>query len=174
MPDTESKGDSLMFRETLTELERLVDVRVNSNLFYGSAGTAIDEGVVYMLKLLTELDVNTSELNAINELEHLADLISKRHPVEGCPYIKDSCGGSILDKMIDSKLKFIKNGAFSIVGSEGGIEPMAALERLAAVESRAYSQYMDGLLEAKIREIVWRPRAKAGSRHDHVFRRNCY
>ena len=174
MPDNELKGDSLMFRETLTELERLVDVRVKGDLFSGRAGTAIDEGLVYMLKLLTELDVNTSESNAIDELERLAEVRSRRNSPTGDFCLTDLRSTSILDKMIDSKISFINKGSFSRVDSKDGIDPMVVLERLAAVNREIYSRYMDRLLEAKIREIVWRPRAKASSRHDHVVRRRFY
>ena len=181
MPDTKSKGDFLMFRETLTELERLVDVRIKGELFVMGSGfsadratTAIEDGMVHMLELLTELDVNTSEANAIEELERLAEMrIAQEH------YRDQYCvdykrGRPILDKMIDSKVNFIRNCSFGRLDSEDCVEPMAALERLAAVNPKAYSRYMDGLLEAKIREIVWRPRVKASSRHDHIVRRRCY
>ena len=171
MPDTESKEDILIFRETLAELERLVDVRVKGCLFDGFAGKAMDDGMIYMLKLLTESDVNISESNAIDDLERLADLRSKRNDVRNVLYIGDFCSRSILDKMIDSKINFINKCSFSGVDSKDGVDPMVALERLAAVRRKTESQYMDRLLGAKIREIVWRPRAKASSRHDHVFRR---
>ena len=170
MPDTESKGDILMFRETLAELERLVDVRVKGSLFYGSAGKAMDDGMIYMLKLLTELDVNTSELNAIDDLERLVDLRSKRIESNNHYFIRDSCSRSILDKMIDSKINFINKGSFSRVDSKDDVDPMVALKRLAAVQRKIESRYLDGVLGAKIRETVWRSRAKASSRHDHVFR----
>ena len=176
MPDAEFKRDFLLFRETLTELERLVDVRRKGELFVmaGSASSgkratkAIEDGFVHMLELLAESDMNTSEANAIEELERLAEMrIAREH--DGGQYCIER-GRPILDKLIDSKVNFIKNDSFDRVDSDVGIEPMAALERLAAVNLKAYSRYMDGLLETKIREIVWRPRAKAGSRHDHVFR----
>lgn len=70
--------------------------------------------------------------------------------------------------MIDSKIDFIKDYSFSRLGSKGGLEPMAALERLAAVQLKISSHRMDSLLEFKIREFVWRTRAKASSRHDLV------
>ena len=170
MPDTESKGDFLMFHETLAELERLVDARVKGSLFSGFAGAALDNGMIYMLKLLTELDVNTSESNAIDDLERLAELRAKRHPVNGLDYIGSYGGRSILDNMIDSKIKFINNGAFSTSGSGDGVEPIAALERLAEVKMKINSQLMDSLLEAKICEVVYRPRAKARPKHDLVGR----
>ena len=171
-----------MFRETLAELERLVDVRCKGKLFVmvGSASsadrtaTAIEDGIVHMLELLTEYDMNTSEANAIEELERLAEMRIAREDDADQDCIDYRRGRPILDKMIDSKVNFIKGGSFGQVDSECGVEPMAALERLAAVNSKAYSRYMNGLLEAKVREIVWRPRAKASSGHDHVVRRRCY
>ena len=174
MPDTDSKGDFLMFRETLAELECLVDVRVKSYLLSGRAGTAINDGFFYMLNLLTELDVNTSESNAIDELERLAEVRSRQISSTEYFCLTEKRNTSILDKMIDSKINFINKGSISRVDSKYGVDPMVALERLAAVSRKAYSQYMDGLLEAKIREVVYRPRAKASSRQDHVVRRRFY
>ena len=182
MPDTESKGDFLMFRETLAELEHLVDVRIKGELFVMSSSSSadrattatIEDGIVHMLELLTEFDVNTSEANAIEELERLAEMrIAPEHYADQC-CVDYKRGRPILDKMIDSKVNFIKNCSFGRVDSEDCVEPMAALERLAIVKSKAYSRYMNGLLEAKIREIVWRPRVKASSIHDHKVRRRCY
>ena len=181
MPDTESKGDFLMFRETLIELECLVEVRIKGKLVVRGpissadrATTAIEDGIVHMLELLMEFDVNTSEANAIEELERLAEMrIAREHCAD--QYCVDyERGRPILDKMIDSKVNFIRNCSFGRVDSEDCVEPMAALERLAAVKSKAYSRYMDGLLEAKIHEIVWRSRVQASSRHDRIVRRRCY
>ena len=171
MPDTESKGDFLMFRETLDELERLVDVRCKGYIFNGFAGKAMDDGMNYMLKLLTELDVNTSESNAFDDLERLVEVRSRRSSPTGSRRLWDLRSESILDEIIDSKINFIKKGSFSNVYSKDSVDPMVALERLAAVTPKTHSQYMDRLLEAKIREIVYRPRAKASSRQDHVVRR---
>ena len=174
MPEAESKGDFLMFRETLAELECLVDIRANTYLCSGRAGTAMDDGFIYMLNLLTELDVNTSESNAIDELERLAGVRSRQYSPTDDHCLVDIRSTSILDEMIDSKINFIKKGSFSRVDSKDGVDPMVALERLAVINIKIYSQDMDGLLEAKIREIVWRPRAKVSPRHDHVFRRRSY
>lgn len=69
---TESEKDYLMFRKTLTKLERLVDVR--GIIFASKSKTTIGESIIYTLELLTEFDVNTSESNAIEELERLAML----------------------------------------------------------------------------------------------------
>lgn len=169
-----------VFRETLAKLECLVGVRAKSYLLSGRAGAAIDSGFMYMLKLLTKLDVNTSESNAINELERLAEIRARRNSATGDFCLMDLRSRSILDKMIDSKINFIKTGSFSRLDSKDGVEPMVALDRLAALDRKICSPYMDGLLEAKIHEIVLRPRsvsrpiAKASSRYDHVVRRICY
>ena len=72
MPDTEAKGDFLMFRETLTQHKILFNLR--GGLLIGLYGTTpIGEGIIYMLKFVTEIEVNTSELNAIEELERLVN-----------------------------------------------------------------------------------------------------
>ena len=61
MPTTQFKVDFLVFRDTLNELERLVDVCGNlSNV--GKSTTIIEEGIVYRVKRLIEYDVNISEL----------------------------------------------------------------------------------------------------------------
>ena len=176
MPDTES--NFLMFRETLAELECLIDVRLKGELFnlYSSnsrgATAAIEDGIVYMLELLTEYDINTSEANAVEELERLVEMENARDDF-GQVCIDHERGRSILEKMIDSKVNFIKNSSFSRLDSKDGVESMAALKRLAAVNLKASSRCMDSLLEAKIREIVWRPRVKASPRHVHIVRRRC-
>ena len=168
-----------MFRQTLAELECLIDVRLKGELFnlYSSksrgATAAIEDGIVYMLELLTEYDINTSEANALEELERLVEMENARDDGFSQACIDNRRGRPILNKMIDSKVNFIKNGAFSRLDSKDGVESMAALKRLAAVNSKASSQFMDSLLEAKIREIVWRPRVKASSGHVHIVRRRC-
>lgn len=61
-----------MFCDTLTELERLVELRgkVSSN----PRTVTLDEVILHKVKLLTESDINTSESNAIEDLERLATL----------------------------------------------------------------------------------------------------
>lgn len=177
MPAIEPKGDFLLFRETLTELERLVDVRdiledIRDSLYYADhAKKAIAEGISYTLDLLTEYDVNTSESNSVEELERLVEMSLKvtEQNRRAAPRIT-KLHDERFDRMIDSKIDFIKNYPFSRHVSKGGLEPIAALERLAAVQRKIDSHRMDSLLEFKIREVVWRTRAKASSRHDLIVR----
>ena len=168
MPDTESKKNFLMFREALTELERLVDVR--GSILYNRYGTtAFSEGIVHTLKLLIEFNIGTSESNAIDELERLVQI--KEKIVNQCNRTSyDTISWDHVrrfDKIIESKIDFIKNRPISI----GGIEPMTALERLAAVGDKYSSRELHDLLASKVREIVYRPRAKASSRHDLIGRK---
>lgn len=75
MPAIEPKGDFLLFRQTLTELERLVDVRDSLQQYCADhVKKAIAEGIIYTLDLFTEYDVNTSESNSIEELERLVEM----------------------------------------------------------------------------------------------------
>lgn len=164
-----------MFREVLTELERLIDVR--GSLLLGPYGTtAIEDGITYTLKLLPEFDVNTSESSVIEELERLVEMRSRvvaqfRRRPSGINYLRHL---QLFDKMIDSKIDCIKIGSLSRLVQKRGVEPMAALERLAAVQGKLNSRCVHDLLESKIREIVWKPRAKASFRHDFVVRRYFY
>ena len=161
-----------MFREALTELERLVDVR--GSLLFGPYGTtAIEDGITFTLELLSEFDVNTSESNVIEEFERLVEMRVRvvaqfRRSPYGINYLRHI---QLFDKMIDSKVDFIRTGSFSLYIQKGGVEPMAALERLAAVQKKLNSRCVHDLLESKIGEIAWRPRAKASFRHGHVVRR---
>ena len=170
MPAIEPKGDFLLFRESLTELERLVDVR-DSLYCADDAQKAIADGIIYTLDLLTEYDVNTSESNPIEELERLVEMSLKvTEQNRRAAYWMTELHNGHFDKMIDSKIDFIKNYSFSRLVSKGGLEPITALKRLAAVHRKIGSHRMDSLLEFKIREVVWRTRAKASSRHDLVVR----
>ena len=66
-----------MFRDTLIGLERFVDVWGNLSIICHIATTTTVEGIIYTLDVLTESDMNTSESNAIEELEHLAVMKEK-------------------------------------------------------------------------------------------------
>ena len=126
-----------MFRETLAELERLVDVRAKGYLLSGRVGTAMDDGLIYMLNILTEMDVNTSESNAIDEFERLVNMRFRRRN----NLHQDCCltalrSKSILDEMIESKIDFIKKGSFSRIDGKDGVDPLVALKRLAAVDEK--------------------------------------
>ena len=170
MPAIKPKRNFLLFHKTLTELERVVDVR-DSLYCADHAQKAIAEGIIYTLDLLTEYDVNTSESNPIEELERLVEMSLKvtEQNRRAAYWIIELHNGRF-DKMIDSKIDFIKNYSFSRLVSKGGLEPIAALKRLVAVQRKISSHRMDSLLEFKIREVVWRTRAKASSRHDLVVR----
>ena len=161
-----------MFRDALTELERLVVVWVNTTA--SDILTIIGEGIIYKLKLLIELDVNTSESNAIKELERLIALKRKTvNQFSMLPYREQSTwaavgvDGKIFDKMIDSKIDFIKKGSFGQHVSGGDIEPMAALERLTEVQKSLNSKTINEILESKIKEIVYTPRPKVSPRNNH-------
>lgn len=173
MAATDSNENFLLFRNTLTKVERLVDVRGNLDHHTG-AMTIIGEGIIYTMKLLTELDGNTSESNAIEELERLAMLKSK---IKSQDYQKGISSNpplffkldEIFDNMIHSKVDFIEKDSFNRLVSGGGVEPMAALERLAEVSKKLYRPLVDNLLVAKIKEVVYTPIPKASPKHDPVI-----
>ena len=176
MPAAGSTQDFIMFRDALTEVERLVDVQGNIPIM-GHILTTIREGIICKLKLLIELDMDTSESNAIEELGRLAALVQKTalqarsflHRGQ-LPYL---AGGvkpedeQMLYKMINSKVDFIKKGSFNRLVCGGDIEPMAALERLTEVQKIFISEDLNEILESKFKEIVYTPRPKASSRYDH-------
>lgn len=169
---TESDGDFVLFREALTELECLVQWQTGGN-FRGLSTKTIREGIIYTLELLTKFEVNTSVSNAIEELERLGNIQLEVARYHGLlfPGFHGLDNGEVFDGMIESKIDFIKSVSFSRRVSEDGVEPMAAIERLAAVRMKINTLKMDGLLGSEIREFVWRPRAKASSKHDLVVRR---
>ena len=176
MPDIESKGDFLVFRYTLTKLERLVDLR-NDLLVADHTTVSIGEAIIDTLELLAKYDVNTTELSAIEELERLAEMRVK--VAEKNRWIDGLCYGEPFDKLIDSKIDFIKNGSFSRLArnGDGGIEAMTALERLAALNTKISLRSKHGmywLLESRIREFVRRTRPNASSRHDLGMGRRFY
>lgn len=178
MAATQSEGDFLLFRETLTELERLVDLR-NNLLYADPPKTATEEAIFHTLKLLGRYNVNITESSAIEELERLAEMRAKIGRQDDQLYSGLRFGdGTFLerafDKLINSKIEFIKDGPFSRPIINGGVESMTALERLAAVIGKiGRPQTMHGLLESRIREFVWRPRPKAGSRLDIASLSGC-
>ena len=174
MSATESKGNFLMFRNTLTELERLVDVRGNlacrhynqELLEKDYSQELLEEGIAYMLELLSNYDVNTSESNAFEELERLVNMRCKIEELNlDHAWRESSRNGNFFEKMIGTKVDFIQKGSFSEISSEDRVEPMAALERLTAVMSKFSSQEICELVNSKIREVVWRTRAKARPRN---------
>lgn len=124
--------------------------------------------------------MNTFESNAIEELERLATMRAKirfqnttidgaayrsREPVDTPEVELD--GGRIFDKIIGSKTDFIKKCSLSRLTSGGGVEPMAALERLTEVAKKVdSSQAMADLLKSTILEVCLKPRPKVSLRHD--------
>lgn len=167
MAATDSQGNFLMFRDTLTELEHLVDVRGHVR-WSSRPNFAVEEGIIHTLELLKGFDVNDCESNAIEELERLIEMenkIATQSRVMQCCR-KEFRYGRAFEEIIGTKINFIKNGDFSRLGSKGGIEPLAVLKRLAVLKGKSDAAGMDDLVESKIREFVWRPRAKASCRND--------
>ena len=171
MSTTGSKGDFKLFRETLTELERLVNMR-DKLLFGGRLEPAIEEAIAHSKILLTEFNLNTSELNAIEELERLAKMRSKILNQNDRYGTYEAWGKDLFDEMIVTKIDFIKKGSFCGLTSKGDAEPMAILERLTELRSIMGdfdgSQRLDDLLESKIRDFKQRPKAKVNPRTDHL------
>ncbi|KAL9133612.1 MAG: hypothetical protein Q9175_005211 [Cornicularia normoerica] len=161
MSATEPK-DFIKFRDTLAKLERLVDVRDNLT---GHIITNTGEGINHTLKILTEFDVDTSEPNAFEELERLAIMKEKTafQTRTYCSYPGDPLSKldidtkRAFDKIMDSKIDFIKKDASSRLDSTRSVEPMATLERLAEVQKKYQSRGMDDLLAFKIKEVVYTP-----------------
>lgn len=122
--------------------------------------------------------MNTSELNAFEELEGLAIMKEKTsfqsqmyypHHSDSLPKL-DSDTKQTFDKIIDSKIDFIKKDASSRVNNTRSVEPMAALERLAEVQKKHRSRGMDDLLVFKIKEVVYTPEPKVSPRSNPVIR----
>lgn len=158
-----------MFCDTLTELERLVEVR--GKILDDRSKVTLKEVIFHKLKLLTESDVNTSESNAIEDLERLATLKEKTkfQNLRDYSYSRNLDAQQKFDKLIDSiilsKIDFIKKGSFSRLVSRGGVEPMAALERLAEIPYKIGLDMYD-LLELKMRQVMDTPEAKASPTTD--------
>ena len=160
-----------MFRETLTELECLIDIRDIVIQTYHTK-KFVGKGIIYILKLLTGYDVNASESNVIEELERLAEMRVKNSQQDRViAHSTELTDRQVFDKLINSKIDSVRDGFFSRLGSGGGVEPLTALERLAVVQRKTNSHYIDGLLELKIRKFLRKARAKAISPHELVVRR---
>ncbi len=168
MSNTQSEGEVQLFRDTLTKLERLVDVRENLVCRWSTSRRTTEKGIIYLLKVLTELDVNNSESNAIEELERLVVMENKTRIQSEMYCIAEHqhelSSGKAFDEIIDAKINFIRKGSFSRLISRGGVEPIAALERLVEVQRKYYSKYMDGLLESRIKEFLYAPKPEASLR----------
>ena len=179
MSTVESEVEFRMFRDTLAELDRLVDVR-GKLLDIDHNTKTIGEAIIHTLNLLTKFDVNVSEGSVIEELEHLVTVkektmvqtetccigFSKRQAVE---YTLDY--GRVFDELIESKIGAIQSGSFTRPKSKHDIEPMSALERLTEIQTKLQLRPIVGLLESKILEIAWRPRPTVSPRYELVVRR---
>ncbi len=163
MPATISKEDFLKFRDTLNRLECLAEVG-SKLILVPDTHSDIDNGIDHTLQLLEVVNVNTSESNAIEELERLENILSMIPEIGGRG---PRC--SLLSKIINTKIDFLKTGSFSTLVSEGGVEPQAALKRLAEIRSKVFLGRLDDLLKAKIREVSWGSRAKVGPKNNHVL-----
>ena len=181
-----------MFRDTLSDLERLVDVRGDMKPAYHiltsyGVNKTIGENIIYVLNILTTFDATTSESNAIDELERLATMKAKirfqnlsdgnayrSNGPDDAPEVELHCGG-IFNKIIDSKIDFIKKGLFNPLMSRGEVEPMAALERLSKVAKKLDpSKGMADLLKSKIHEVARRHIPKASFGHDLGVRKRSH
>lgn len=171
-----SKPDFEMFRATLTKTERLIDVCTShwthhvtytreqslSNRMQGTYGDAM----IHTLKLLVDLNIDTSESNAIEELKRLATMSQKLRDKQGLEMHRDKKNPKfnvrgLLNKLIDSKKAFLKNGTFSHRFSEGGVDPMTALERFLWVQKKDGRIDMEALLISRVNEATY---AKASAR----------
>ena len=171
MSAIKSKGNFLMFRETLTELERLVDIR---DIVIRTYHTIKFIGKVSSVCWSSSRDMMLTPANRMlsKELERLAEMrvkIAQQDRV--IAHSTELADGQVLDKLINSKIAFVRDNFFSQLGSGGSVEPMTALERLAVVQRKTNLHYIEGLLELKIRKILWKARAKAISPHELVVRR---
>ncbi len=123
-----------------------------------------DDAIDHTLQLLEVVDVNTSESNAIEELERLVKIqivmlgLGNAEPRR-----------SLLFKMMNTKIDFLKTVSFSTLVSEGDMEPRAALKRLAEIRSKVSLVRMDDLVNSKIREVGWGSRANVSPKSNHVL-----
>ena len=168
MAATEPNGDFIMFRNILDKLERSVDVLGNHYFCRRCTGhdtLVMQDGVIYTTELHREYDVNTSESNAMEELERLTMMKTKIATLAfPSPYRNKVVQRSLLDKTIDSKIDFIKGGSYGRLVIGGGVEPIVALERLTEVQKKFGSPRMYDLLVAKIKEVVYTATPKASPR----------
>ena len=179
MSGTESKADFEMFRATLTRLERLIGVctshwthHVNYTLEQSLSKrmqTTYGDAMIHTLKLLVDLNINTSESNGIEELKRLATMSKKLLDKQGLELHRDKKNPrldvrGLLNKLIDSKKAFLKSGTFSHLVKEGGVEPMTALERFLWVQKKDGTMNMEDLLISRVKEAVYTCEAKACAR----------
>ena len=189
MSGTDKEPDFNMFRATLTKLERLIGIwtKQNTDLLpklysYSGVGTnPIGESMIHTLKLLIKFDINTSESNAIEELEHLATI---RINICGIPLPKDGpnylyyCASKdpemstwgYLECLTKSKIAFLEGRTVSRLVSEGGVEPMTALDRLTDIQMKLRSVELSKLLTLKMNEVVYTCEAKASTKIIPIIR----
>ncbi|KAM0803672.1 hypothetical protein BDR22DRAFT_818861 [Usnea florida] len=161
MSGTEKKPDFEMFRATLQKLERLIGVCTShwthhvtytgQPSLHHAMQTTYGDAMIHTLKLLRDMNINTSESNAMEELKRLATiskkLLNKRGLEKHCDKKNANLNvRGLLNKLIDSKKAFLKNGAFSHLVKEGGVEPMTALERFLEVQMKHGEIDMEELL----------------------------
>ena len=179
MSGIEKKPDFEMFRATLTKLERLIGVCTKKvvKFYYGysnseSTANPTGESMIHMLKLLIEFDINTTESNAIEELERLSFIGIKILGIplrDGGPTLARYCASKnpkistsgLLQQLTESKIAFLKGMPFSRLVSEGDIEPMTALERLTDIQVELRSFELSKLLTSRMDEVVYFCEAKA-------------
>lgn len=173
MSATDSKDASLTVRGLLDTLECLINIRDKFHRDCNNVVKTIEDCIVYTAGRLEELNVNTSQFSAFQELERLTTmeqrLISQDHNhTYGDRELSEK---HIFESVIASKIEFIEKGSFSRLTSEGGVGPLAALERLAEVKWNLYqSEGLSELLIFKMREVVYAPEPKASPRNDPVMR----
>lgn len=175
MPAIESKGNYFMSSDLLAKLEGLVDLRDGLSESVRAKAT-IGEAIIYTLKRLTETDVNTSISDAIMTLERLAMLRGKvgEQSPSGFYNKDDLQRGLVFNKMIDSKIEFIRRSSFSRLHDiDECFEPLNALKRLVQVQRNLDSKTLDDLLDAKIKEVVYYLKVKVSPRNDPLLQRRC-
>ena len=171
-----------MFRATLTKLEGLIGVwtkqatvLVDPPSHFKTVISPIGEGMIHTLKLLIEFDTNTTESNVLEELEHLVIIKNKisRIPTTygGPSYVNyhasedpNSNTQYLLQQLIESKIAFLKGGTFSRLISEGGVEPIKALDRLTELQLKLRSVELGNLLTSKMNEVVYACEDKASAK----------
>lgn len=175
MSATESKEDFLAFRGLLDTLECLVNIRDKFPGWPSHFTKTIEDCIVHTAGRLTELDVNTSEFNAFEELERLATIkpkIKAQNQTRRLHYDNQLDDKHLFDTLIDSKIDFIKKGSFGRLTRGAGVGPLAALESLAEVTTKlGIYNGMNELLTSKMKEVVYAPEPQASLRNAPVVRR---
>ena len=183
MSGSEKEPDFEMFRATLTKMERLIGVWSNSfsdQISYSEdqnvVASTIGDGIIHTLLLLLKLNINTSESNTIQELERLLTIKTRIRGIPcnvwGCSTYDQYCASNqtntqprvLLKRLTELKVAFLNGGTFSRLSSEGGVEPMTALERLTKIQLELQSVELGSLLTMKMNEIVYTCEDKASAK----------